>query len=114
MKTRILGKTGLRVSELALGGLFISSIGGEFQQSKKAILRALELGVNYIDTAPSYANSEEVLGEALRDVDTPLILSTKLGGRPQPFQPQNKECLMKSVEESLKLLRRDYEDWFTS
>jgi len=110
MKKRILGNTGLQVSELSLGGLFISSIGGEFQQSKKAILRALELGVNYIDTAPSYANSEEVLGKALQDVDTPLILSTKLGGRPQPFQPQNKECLMKSVEESLKLLRRDYVD----
>jgi len=110
MKTRIIGKTGLRVSELSLGGLFISSIGGEFQQSKKAILRALELGINYIDTAPSYANSEEVLGKALQDVDTPLILSTKLGGRPQPFQPQNKECLMKSVEESLRLLRRDYVD----
>ena len=110
MNTRILGKTGLRVSELSLGGLFISSIGGEFQQSKKAILRALEFGVNYIDTAPTYANSEEVLGKALQDVNTPLILSTKLGGRPQPFQPQNKECLMKSVEESLKLLRRDYVD----
>jgi len=110
MNTRILGKTELRVSELALGGLFISSIGGEFQQSKKAILKALELGVNYIDTAPTYANSEEVMGMVHRDIDVPLILSTKLGGRPKPFQPQNKECLMKSVEESLRLLRRDYVD----
>jgi len=110
MNTRILGKTQLEISELALGGLFVSSIGGEFQQSKKAILKALELGINYIDTAPTYANSEEVLGKALQNVDTPFILSTKLGGRPQPFQPQNKECLMKSVEESLELLKRDYID----
>ena len=110
MNSRILGKTGLQVSELALGGLFISSVGGEFQQSRKAIHKALELGVNYIDTAPSYANSEEVLGNALKDIDAPLIISTKLGGRPQPFQPQNKECLMKSVEESLKFLKRDYVD----
>jgi aryl-alcohol dehydrogenase-like predicted oxidoreductase len=110
MKTRVLGKTNLQANELALGGLFISSIGGEFHQARETILKALELGVNYIDTAPTYANSEEVLGKALQDIDTPLILSTKLGGRPQPFQPQNKECLMKSVEESLKLLRRDYVD----
>ncbi|MBM3240864.1 aldo/keto reductase [Candidatus Poribacteria bacterium] len=110
MKTRVLGKTNLQANELALGGLFISSVGGEFQQSRETILKALELGVNYIDTAPTYANSEEVIGRALQDIDTPLILSTKLGGRPQPFQPQNKECLMKSVEESLKLLRRDYVD----
>ena len=60
MKTRILGRTGLQVSELSLGGLFVSSVGGEFEQGRRATLRALELGVNYIDTAPTYANSEEV------------------------------------------------------
>lgn len=62
MKTRKLGKTGLEVSELALGGLFVSSVGGEYEQGKRAIHRAPELGVNYIDTAPGYANSEEVIG----------------------------------------------------
>lgn len=107
MNTRILGKTGLCVSELGLGGLFISSHGGEFEQAKGAILKALGLGVNYIDTAPGYANSEQVLGKVLAGVDTPLILSTKLGGRPKPFEPQNRACLMRSVEESLRLLGRD-------
>ena len=61
MKTRILGRTNLQVSELALGGLFISSICGGFQQSRETILKALELGVNYIDTAPTYANSSDTL-----------------------------------------------------
>lgn len=102
-----LGQTSLEVSKLALGGLFISRVGGEFEQAKKATLKALELGVNYIDTAPGYLNSEEVLGKILRDADKPVILSTKLGGRPDPFLPQDKDCLMKSVEESLKLLGRD-------
>ena len=41
------------------------------------------------------------------DVDQPYILSTKLGGRPQPFHPQDKSCLRQSVEESLRLLHRD-------
>jgi aryl-alcohol dehydrogenase-like predicted oxidoreductase len=107
MKTRQLGKTALQVSELAAGGLFLSSYGGEFEQSRKALLRAIELGVNYIDTAPSYFNSEEVVGQILQEVTQPLILSTKLGGRPKPFEPQNKDHLLQSVEESLRLLKRD-------
>jgi aryl-alcohol dehydrogenase-like predicted oxidoreductase len=110
MKTRPLGKTGLQVTELALGGLFVSSYGGEYEQAKAAIDRALELGVNYVDTAPGYGNSEEVLGKALEGVQAPYVLSTKLGGRPQPFNPQDKGGLMKSVEESLRLLKRDHID----
>lgn len=107
MKKRTLGKTGLQVSELALGGLFVSSLGGEFAQARAATLRALELGVNYIDTAPGYLNSEEVLGRILQEAQTPLILSTKLGGRPQPFHAQDRDGLLRSVEESLRLLKRD-------
>ncbi|MBI4556769.1 MAG: aldo/keto reductase [Candidatus Hydrogenedentes bacterium] len=107
MKKRKLGRTGLEVSELALGGLFISSHGSVFEDARRAIRRAVELGVNYIDTAPGYRDSEEVLGKVLPEIDAPIILSTKLGGRPQPFQPQDRACLMRSVEESLRLLRRD-------
>jgi aryl-alcohol dehydrogenase-like predicted oxidoreductase len=107
MKTRTLGKTGLAVSELALGGLFVSKVGGAFEQGRKAILRAVELGVNTIDTAPGYANSEAVIGKVLPEVAAPIVLSTKLGGRPQPFRPQDRDCLMASVEESLRLLGRD-------
>jgi len=110
VKTRTLGKTKLQVSELALGGLFISSYGSEFEQARLAILRALELGITYADTAPGYANSEEVLGKVLTEVGAPVILSTKLGGRPKPFQPQDKDCLARSVEESLRLLGRDHID----
>lgn len=110
MKTRKLGKTGLEVGELSLGGLFVSSWGGEFEQTSRAVRRALELGINYIDTAPGYGNSEEVLGRALEGVQEPFILSTKLGGRPQPFKPQDKAGLLQSVEASLKLLKRDHID----
>ncbi len=110
MKYRPLGRTGLRVSELSLGGLFVSALGGEFEQSRGAVCRALERGVNYIDTAPGYANSEEVLGKILRDVTLPVVLSTKLGGRPQPFEPQNPRHLYQSVDESLRLLGRDVID----
>lgn len=88
MEYRTLGRTGLDVSVLSMGGLFVSKIGGGREQARAAVHRALELGVNYVDTAPGYLDSEEVLGEALEDVTRPYILSTKLGGRPQPFAAQ--------------------------
>lgn len=107
MKRRVLGKTGLAVSELGMGGLFVSRYGTAFDEGREAILWAVDLGVNFIDTAPGYADSESVIGKVLPEIDAPLILSTKLGGRPQPFRPRDRDCLMASVEESLKLLGRD-------
>jgi D-threo-aldose 1-dehydrogenase len=106
MRRKLLGRTGLEVSEVGLGGLFVSRIGGEFDSSKTAVKSAIARGINYVDTAPTYANSEEVLGQILKDVSTQLIISTKLGGRPQPFDPQSRDCLMHSFEESLRLLGR--------
>ena len=107
MRYRALGKTGLKVSELGMGGLFVSSYGAERREARRAVRRALELGVNYVDTAPGYLDSEEVLGWALEGVEQPYILSTKLGGRPRPFAPQDRDALRRSVEESLRLLKRD-------
>ena len=110
MEKVILGRTGLEVTKLSLGGLFLSELGGEFEESKRATLKALELGINYIDTAPAYYDSEKVLGKILQDWHGPLIISTKLGDRPQPFDPQSKEGLIQSVEMSLENLHRDHID----
>ncbi len=110
MRSRILGKTNLEVSELSLGGLFVSRYGAQFPQARSAVLRAIELGVNYIDTAPTYSNSEEVLGRILPDIPSSVVLSTKLGGRPQPFRPKDRDDLFRSVERSLKLLGRHHID----
>jgi aryl-alcohol dehydrogenase-like predicted oxidoreductase len=110
MKYRTLGKTGLQVSELALGGLFVSNYAVEREQGIATIHRALELGVNYIDTAPGYLDSEAVIGEALRGVTQPVIVSTKLGYEPKPFEPQNKDFLRRSVESSLQRLGREQVD----
>src|SRR5579875_713762 len=111
MEKRILGRTGLEVSLLGMGGAFITSrVGTERDEARRAVHRAFELGINYVDTAPSYSDSEEVLGYALDGVTRPFYLSTKLGGRPQPFDPRDKSGLRRSVEESLRLLRRDHLD----
>lgn len=85
----------------------MASFAAEFEQARQAVQYALKAGINYIDTAPGYGNSEEVLGRCLPEQKTALILSTKLGGRPQPFNPQDADGLRKSVEESLRLLHRD-------
>ncbi len=106
MKNRTLGRTGLKVGELSLGGLFVASFASPLDKARATVSRALDLGISYIDTAPTYGNSEEVLGKVLAGEKRPFVLSTKLGGKPQPFKPQDKACLMASVEESLRLLGR--------
>jgi aryl-alcohol dehydrogenase-like predicted oxidoreductase len=110
MLRRVLGKTGLEVGVLGFGGLFASRLGPGFEDSRAAVRRAIELGINYIDTAPAYADSEVVLGRILGDIHEPLIVSTKLGGRPLPFDPQDKIALIRSAEESLRTLGRDVID----
>ena len=66
MEKRTLGRTGLEVSVLGMGGLYVSSAGARGRnEACRAVHRALELGVNYVDTAPNYRDSEEVLGIAL-------------------------------------------------
>lgn len=102
-----LGRTDLEISRIGFGGLFVASFSTEYDAANGAVQKGVELGINYFDTAPGYGNSEEVLGKALADVQQPVIVSTKLGGRPTPFLPQDKACLRASVEESLQLLGRD-------
>lgn len=107
IEKRLLGRTGIEVSRLALGGLFTSSYGGALDESIATVHRAIELGVNYIDTAPAYFDSEVVIGKALQSIDAPVVVSTKLGGRPKPFDPKDKDLLHRSFDQSCKDLGRD-------
>lgn len=102
-----LGRTGLQVSRLSLGGLFVSKAGGPFEGARAAVQRAADRGINYVDTAPMYLDSEDVLGRILPHVAQPMILSTKLGARPQPFDARDAKALRESFETSCRLLGRD-------
>src|SRR5579875_3035081 len=82
MQTRILVRTGLQVSVLgfgcgAVGGLMVR---GEAAEQERAVARALELGINYFDTAPLYGNgeSEKNLGRVLARLRPTLFLGTKV------------------------------------
>jgi aryl-alcohol dehydrogenase-like predicted oxidoreductase len=110
MEKAILGRTGIEITKLSLGGLFMSEIGGEFDQAKEATLRALDKGINYIDTAPSYWNSETVLGNILKDwKGKKPAISTKVG-TPSPFNPKSKKDIVDSVKRSMERLHTDYLD----
>jgi len=110
MKQRTLGKTGLKVSELSLGaGQFWTNSNAE--QVREVVDAAFAGGINYVDTSADYGDSEKLLGQALVDVDqSSYIISTKLGGYPEPFDPRDPEALQTSVKHSLQLLGRDYVD----
>lgn len=110
MQTRRFGRTDLNVSVLSIGGLYTSSLAGGESETRRIMRRAMDLGINAIDTAPAYADSELTVGQAISGTDAPLIITTKLGGRPQPFDPQNINALRASVDESLRLLGRDHID----
>jgi D-threo-aldose 1-dehydrogenase len=83
MKKRLLGRTGLEVSELVFGGGWVGGllINADDETRRVAIGRALRAGVNWIDTAPSYGQgrSEEALGWLLPEVASQPYLSTKIG-----------------------------------
>jgi aryl-alcohol dehydrogenase-like predicted oxidoreductase len=86
---RLLGRTGLDVSEIGFGGWPIggNAYGNSYgptddAESQRAVRRAFELGCNFFDTADVYGHghSEALIGEALRDVRDRVILATKVGG----------------------------------
>ncbi len=115
MRYRRFGKTGWQVSEIALGGAWFygrPEFGPRPVSHGAAIVeRALELGVNYIDTAPLYGSgrSEGVLGHALKGVKQPFFLATKVGYLPEPFD-YTRDTVLRGFEASLKRLQRDRVD----
>jgi L-galactose dehydrogenase len=101
----------LDVTELSLGGVFVSDDHAGREEGIRVVHRALELGVNYIDTAPFYGSSQEVLGEALAGRSEPYLLGTKCGRwdwRSGPFR--DVDAFKSQFDQTLRDLRRDRVD----
>lgn len=112
MQYRRFGKTEWDVSEIGLGGSWFYGRPEEgilpVSYGVEMVERALELGINYFDTAPLYGKgrSEEVLGTALRGVTEPYFLATKVGYFPEPFD-YTREAVWRGLDASLKRLKCD-------
>lgn len=109
MRYRRLGRTGLEVSEIGIGGaVFAGTSHGPFDETEAidAIRTALENGVNYIDTSRHYGPSEEIIGRALTGYTGECIICTKIS----PRQVATAAGTIAGVEESLTALRRSHVD----
>jgi aryl-alcohol dehydrogenase-like predicted oxidoreductase len=125
MNYRELADTGVFVSELCLGtmtfggrGQIWEVIGGIDQQSVDALVnRALDAGINFVDTANVYSagESETMLGKALGSRRHEVVLATKVRGRTGPGPNQvglSRLHILQAVEASLKRLDTDYIDLY--
>ena len=111
IRKRTLGQTGIEISEVGFGSCFIRAGRNERDQGIRAAQRALELGVNYIDTAPFYGDSQEVLGEALDGRGETYVLGTKCGRWDWETGPhRDVDAFKLQFEKTLQNLRRDSVD----
>ena len=119
LKKRRLGRTGFYVTPIGLGGAWLGRTpeGSDQNIGVNTVLRALELGINLIDTSATYlrGKSEAYIGIALEEwyrrggKRKDLILSTKTGTRTRP-KDYTAEGTRKSIELSLEMLKTDYLD----
>jgi aryl-alcohol dehydrogenase-like predicted oxidoreductase len=119
MQYRTLGRTGIKVSPYALGALMLgASIGNaDHEDSIRIIHKALDAGINLIDTADAYSRgaSEEVVGKALTGRRDSVVLATKfslpMGDDPNQ-RGTSRRWIMTAVENSLRRLRTDHIDLY--
>ena len=121
MRYKLLGRSGLRVSELCLGALTFGQewgIGVDKEESGRVLGDYLEAGGNFIDTANRYndGTSETIVGELLAGRRQATVLATKYSLSMDHADPNaggnHRKNMMQSVEASLKRLRTDYIDLY--
>ena len=120
MKYRTLGKTGLQVSEIGFGAWALGSDWGpqDKQDSIEALHKAIDLGLNFIDTAAGYGGgkSERIIAEVLKQRSEKVFVATKTPPADGPWPPTpycrveerfSEKYLRENVEERLRLLQTD-------
>jgi aryl-alcohol dehydrogenase-like predicted oxidoreductase len=121
MQYRTLGRTGIKVSPYALGAMMFGAVGNpDHEESIRIIHKALDAGINFVDTAEAYSDgeSEEIVGKALKGRRDNVVVATKL--RPSsmalgddPNQRGNsRRWITTTVENSLRRLQTDHIDLY--
>jgi len=107
-----LDRNGEQISALGYGCMRFSKSGNkiDFEKAEKEVMKGIELGINYFDTAYMYSGSEECLGKILEKngVRSSVKIATKL---PQ-YMMRKSESIEKTFQEELKRLRTDYVDYY--
>jgi aryl-alcohol dehydrogenase-like predicted oxidoreductase len=114
MEYTTLGKTGLKVSVAGLGcggpsRLGVRGAGGSEEHAVGMVKQALDLGVNFLDTAQNYG-TEGIVGKALAGLPRDRVVISTKKTLPTPDQANPEVEIVKGLEQSLKLLRTDYID----
>src|SRR5580700_961246 len=116
MRYRTLGRTGIKVSPYALGAMMFGAIGNpDHDESIRIIHKALDAGINFIDTADAYSRgeSEEIVGRALKGRRDNVVIGTKvyhpIGDDPNQ-RGSSRRWITRAVEGSLRRLQTDYID----
>jgi aryl-alcohol dehydrogenase-like predicted oxidoreductase len=116
MRYRTLGRTGIQVSPYGLGTLmFATAMGNAPEDSARLIHQALDAGINLIDTADTYGDSEDVVGLALKGRRDDVVLATKFGrptGEDPNRQGASRRWIVTAVDNSLRRLQTDYIDLY--
>ncbi len=116
MQYRTLGRTGIQVSPYGLGTLmFATSMGNAPEDSARIIHKALDAGINLVDTADAYGDSEDVVVKALEGRRDDVVLATKFSrptGQDPNHQGASRRWIVTAVENSLRRLRTDYIDLY--
>ncbi|GAB3606525.1 aldo/keto reductase [Conyzicola nivalis] len=116
--TTHLGRTGVEVSRLALGTMMFGDWGNrDHDDSIRVIHRAIDAGINFIDTADiySFGESEEIVGKAIAGKRDDLVIATKFfnGMKQQPnYRGGSRRWIVRAVEDSLRRLGTDYIDLY--
>lgn len=118
MQYRTLGRTGIKVSPYCLGAMMFGNPGNpDHEDCIRIIHKALDFGLNFIDTADAYGRgeSEEVVGKALKGRRDSVVISTKvhhpMGDDPNQ-RGSSRRWIMRAVEDSLRRLQTDYIDLY--
>src|SRR4051812_30340143 len=118
MDYRPLGRTGVQVSPLCLGTMMFGAWGNtDHDESIRIIHRALDAGINFVDTADVYSagESEEIVGKALKSRRDDVVLATKffmpMGDDPNR-RGGSRRWIFRAVEDSLRRLDTDWIDLY--
>ncbi len=110
MIRRPLGNTGLQVSVLGFGAGPVGDPGLSEADAEALLNGVLDAGINLLDTAPSYGQSEERIGRALQGRRRDFVLSTKCGYGVPGVEDWTGPCITQGIDLALRRLRTDYLD----